>query len=425
MSAPLTLTENEQGGTPKSDDPAVRRSRRADVLRGFGAGAQAVDELLTYNENHFNCEDLGTHQFPLEDEPFVEAWEGYVEEAHTEGAFACLKRHLVQLQFPIQEGISETETYRNAVLRGQLPERSEVSDRGISLQEPDSLRIEVYPTPAGHIPLLITECRADFSTLIQALTRRNEPVPIPDSMGASMVAGYNNWGRIRAYRRAWERRTPNPTETKWKKEFKRLIPRKSLYQDSFIILSNGPYSSVPARTLGLSESEWRKHSLAIRREHECAHYFTRRVFSSMRSNILDEFIADYMGIVAVAGQFRADWLLQFLGLGSFPEYRSGARLENYRGNPPLSEPAFRVLQRLVVEAAENVARFCSSTKCLPRGVHALLMFAHLTLEEMASSSADEYLGDALCTARSATQESARRDVHTADRDSSEDVRSSA
>lgn len=399
MSAPLTPTENEQEGKPKSGDPAVRRSRRADVLRGFGAGVQEVEELLAYNENHFNCEDLGTRQFPLEDEPFVEAWNGYAEEAREEGAFACLKRHLVQLQFPIREGISETDTYRNAVRRGEVPKRHKVGDQGISLREPDSLRIEVHPTPAGHIPLLITECRPDFATLVRALTRRNEPVPVPDSMGASMVAGYNNWGRIWAYRRAWERRTPNPTDAKWKREFKRLIPQKFLYQDSFIILSNGPYSSVPARTLGLSASEWNQCSLVIRREHECAHYFTRRVLSSMRSNVLDEFIADYMGIVAAAGHFRADWLLRFLGLESFPEYRSGARLENYRGDPPLSDSAFQVLQRLVVEAVDNVERFCASTSPPPQGVDALLTFAQLTLEEMASPGAAEYLGDALCTVR--------------------------
>lgn len=404
MPATSTSTDTERIATgPRSQDPAARRRDRANVLRNFGAGPHEIEELLAYNENHFDSENLRAYQFPLNDEPFVEAWERYAEEARKDGALTCLKRHLVQLRFPIREGISETDAYRNATLRGELPEVGNASDKGVSLQAPDALRVKVHPTPAGRIPLLITESRADFSTLVQALTRRNEPAQIPESMGATMVAGYNNWGRIRAYRRDWERRTQNPTEQKWKREFKRLIPKKSLYQDRFIILSDGPYSSVPAHKLGLSECEWRRYSLSIRREHECAHYFTRRVLSSMRSNILDEFIADYMGITAAAGQFRADWLLHFLGLEAYPEYRTGARLENYRGDPPLTEPAFRVLQELVVEAADNVDRFCASAKPSPQGIDALLMFAHLTLEDLASPDACDRLEQALCTANSIRQ----------------------
>lgn len=364
------------------------------MLRTFGAGDREVEELLAYNENHFDCEALRTDPFPLADEPFVEAWERYAQEAEERGTFACLRRHLVQLQFPIREGISETEAYRNATLRGHHPNRFGVCGEGITLEEPESLRIEMHPTPAGRLPFLIAGHRPDFATLVQALTRRNEPVEVPESMGAAMVAGYNNWGRIRDYRRAWERSTSKATEAKWKKEFKRLIPKKSLYQDCFVILSNGPYSSVPAASLGLSKSQWRSRSLAIRREHESAHYFTRRALSSMRSNVLDEFIADYMGIVEATGQFQADWLLRFLGLEAFPEYRTGARLENYKGEPPLSESAFRVLQKLVVEATGNVERFCASVPRVPRGVRALLTFAQLTLEEMASAKGVEHMHDA-------------------------------
>ena len=37
----------------------------------------------------------------------------------------------------------------------------------------------------------------------------------------------------------------------------------------------------------------------------------------MRNNLLDELIADYMGITAAAGQYRSDWFLRFMGWSRF------------------------------------------------------------------------------------------------------------
>lgn len=87
-----------------------------------------------------------------------------------------------------------------------------------------------------------------------------------------------------------------------------MIPpiRNERLQIRFIILSDGFYSAVQASELGLSSEEWKEASLIIRREHEYAHYFTRRVFSSMRNNMLDELIADYMGITQAMGTYRAE-----------------------------------------------------------------------------------------------------------------------
>ena len=66
-------------------------------------------------------------------------------------------------------------------------------------------------------------------------------------MGACMVAGYNNWDRIRRYRQQWSRKNPtNSGKLAWQQEFIRLIPQKHLYHDRFIILSNGVYSNVPS-----------------------------------------------------------------------------------------------------------------------------------------------------------------------------------
>jgi hypothetical protein len=183
-----------------------------------------------------------------------------------------------------------------------------------------------------------------------------------------MVSGYNNWGRIRGLLRQGE-------------EFARITPHRELYQDRFILLSDGPYSAVPAAQLGLGEAAWREMSLVIRPEHECTHYFTRRLFGSMRNNLLDELIADYAGITAALGRFRADWCLRFLS----------ARLEIYRGKPPLSEGAFRILSALLKAAAENLEGFETDLD-QPARIAAL---ASLRLEDLASPEAGALLENAL------------------------------
>lgn len=107
--------------------------------------------------------------------------------------------------------------------------------------------------------------------------------------------------------------------------------------------------------------------------------------------MLDELIADYRGIVGATGYYRADWFLRFLGLESFPYYREGGRLQNYRGQPPLSDRAFKILQALVKAAAENLERFDAehTDKLKDSNIQPLMLtsLTYLTLEELASLEA--------------------------------------
>ena len=71
-----------------------------------------------------------------------------------------------------------------------------------------------------------------------ALTQHNEPAPIPDSLGAMMVAGYNNWDRIRQLKEQWQ---ADHTEDMFgegsAREFQsHVVPNNELYQDRFILL---------------------------------------------------------------------------------------------------------------------------------------------------------------------------------------------
>lgn len=350
---------------------------QADTLSAFGASPGEIKELLRYNENVFDLSALGSGvELPLPDEPFVAVWEQWVEEARERGAFAVLSEHLPQLRFPIREGISGSEAYRAATLRGVSPDDLPEAT-GLPLARPELVEIVLHPSPAGRIPLVIARGREEFAALLRAIARKNEPAPVPDAQGALMISGYNNWARIGAL---------GP-------EFRRLREHKELYQDRFILLSNGPYSAVPAAELGLSEEEWREMSLILRREHECVHYLTRRLFGSMRNNVLDEILADYAGITAAAGRFRADWLLRFLS----------ARLDLYRGDPPLSDGAFRGLRALLEAAAENLERWDGPGDRTLR----VLALASLRLEDLASSEAEALLTKALDVFRKSVTSSRR------------------
>jgi hypothetical protein len=372
----VTLTE------PAAPTDA-RDAARARTLRAFGAGPAETGELLAYNRSVFQ---VPAHvQLPLADEAGVAAWTRYADYAQSRGVLPVLREHFVQLRFPVAEGVSASNTYQAAIRRGVLPERTE----DLVLADPDRLRLFIHPTSAGAVPVLVVPHRGDFEALVHAITRRNEPVPLPPSMGACLVGGYNNWSRVAELRRAWESGAlrVEGAET-WSAAFAVLRARKELYQDRFILLSEGPYSGVPATAMGMDEAEWGRASLTIRLQHECAHYFTRRVLGSMRNNLLDELMADYAGIVAAAGLYRADWALRFLGLEGHDGCRAGGRAWNYRGEPPLSDPAFVVLQRLVraaVERIEAMDRVLGPASRTGEGrARALLVLAELTIEEIAA-----------------------------------------
>ena len=289
----------------------------------------------------------------LAPEPSVAVWAGYREAAIEAGSsvWDVLCSRLPQCQFPIAAGISEQPIYRAATRRGELPANPEPPQ----LERPEALMLDIHPTPAGPIPILTAATRADFVTLVRALLRRNEPAEVPDSMGAVMVAGFNNWDRIARYRADWQRANPLAGAAGWSAAFKALTADRAAYQDRFIILSTGPYSGVSAETLGIDDAaHWQALSLAIRRDHECAHHATIRLFGTMRNHHHDELIADYMGLTAATGRFPADWFLTCLGLEAFPSVRADGRFWNYLGDLPADSDAVGALQALLIRAARRL-----------------------------------------------------------------------
>jgi hypothetical protein len=371
-----------------------RRDARAGILTAFGASGPVVDELLAFGDGAHPPGGQGAlPRLPLPAEPHVEVWQGYAAEAEGPGAWDVLRRRLPQLQFSVRAGISQTEAYRAATRRGEV---ADTQAGALALRSPGDLHVWICHSPAGPIPVLCTAERDDFVLLVRALSCRNEPEPVPESMGACLVTGYNNWDRLRRYQAQWLAGRSGPDVAQaWAAEFRRIIPLRELYQDRFLILTEGPYSGVPAQEMGVAPEEWLRLSRTIRLAHECTHYLTLRLFASVRDHPLDELISDYVGIAAACGGYRADWFLRFVGLEGFPDYREGGRLENYRGRPPLSDAAFRVLQRLVRAAATNLERFDRHhfTGSRASGDRALAVpgLYQTTLEELASSDAEALL----------------------------------
>jgi len=325
-------------------------------LHSLSKDIKVQKEILAYSNNKFVLEDNNIIHFnkDIKDDPFVADWFTYAVEAKKIGVPQTLKNYIVQLNFPIKEGISQTEYYRQATLQGKktsiIPEA-----KGIILKEPQKMELKVYKSIAGHIPVLIVPNRFDFLSIIQALCHKNEPAKIPDSMGAAMIKGVNNWSKIQMLKNNFI--LNNPTQN-WAHHFKNnVIPNKDLYQDKIIVLSDILYSGIPADCVDIDVNKWKEISLQIRLEHECAHYFTLRKFGVMTNSMHDELIADYAGICASYGAFNIEWFLKFIGLENYPTYRSGGRLENYLGTPKLSKEAFEVLKEIVYKAAHNIYKF--------------------------------------------------------------------
>jgi hypothetical protein len=322
------------------------------------------------------------------DEPFVSVWREYAVDVQAAKDIRVLRDRLVQLSFPVKEGISAMPEYLAATRRGLPPPQDGI----LALERPDLCRLFLHETSAGTVPVISVARRADFVALVRVFTMRGEPCHVPDSQGACIVGGYNNWDRVARFRRSWSEAHPRQTFT-----LAGLAALKQEYQDCFLILSEGYYSGVAPESVGLEETAWLRTSFLIRLDHECAHYWTRRVLRSMRNCVIDELLADYCGLLAAVGRYREDWAARFFGLESYPRFRDTGRLANYRGNPPLSDAAFSVLQALTVRAIRNLGEFDrrhSNMIGYPTGIPlVLLTLTKFTLEELAAESRLEMIAE--------------------------------
>ncbi|MFZ9271597.1 MAG: DUF7005 family protein [Prochlorococcaceae cyanobacterium] len=238
---------------------------------------------------------------PLPEEPELLWWRDLLAEGKaTPGAqqasgkelLAALSRALPQLQLPQITGISGSELYKQAVLRGEPLSQAVLAAAGPLPQweQPEALRLWIATHPCGAMPVLHTPSWNDFELLVRALAHRGEPVALADGVHAQAVSGLIHWGLINQLGRQSRAR--------------------------LIVLHEAPYGSVDAMHVpgGMSAGAWLIASTTLRLEHELTHLATKRVLGEMRLNLLDELIADAMGMVAALGCFDAALFGRCLGV---------------------------------------------------------------------------------------------------------------
>ena len=342
-----------------------RISQRRRTLENLGASVQDTDSLLAYNRPLFLPEQLSGLRFPLPDESFVAAWKIYGTAVQHEGSLTALFPYLPEL--------------------APVPQSADGSRRVTGQDFTDACqgRVIAHPTLVGMLPVIVAGSHHDFVVLVQALARRGAAGDLPDSMGALFLGNYKNRSRYDV----------------WLAEHlveaaSGLSVPKEAWIDCFAMLRPGAYSGVAASEFGLTDDEWNRCSLQIRLEHECTHYFTRRVFGAARINVLDELLADFNALRLVIGSYNPDWQRRFLGLEDAVHYRTGGRLENYF-HGSLSAGACAIIIRMVRLAIKTLAEF-DRQEPIARGDTArqaavLAAVACSSLEDLAASDAAERL----------------------------------
>ena len=226
-------------------------------------------------------------------------------------------------QLYIEPSDDALEKYRNVVLRGNEPEKYDLSHFVTS--ERDTL--EYADTPAGKVMCITLHERQDFITFLRIMGNRCAMADIPDTQGASILDGVINWKTINDHREEYFSENQEASDSGWNEEFKRFTSDKKNYTDALIILSVGPYSNTPASSVGIPEDEWIPKSHTIRKYHECTHFICRRKFPEKKDAIWDEVVADAVGIYAAFNRPDTDMEKKFLGIEG--DHYIGGRLENY------------------------------------------------------------------------------------------------
>ena len=247
-----------------------------------------------------------------------------------------------QLLLPIEEGISRSEAFRSAVLRGEKVDR----EPAFTFAAGDTLTC--CDTPAGRAEILFLENREDFVHAYRALGYRCEPADIPPSVGAATILGLFNWEKIHAHEEAWLA----AGNTDWPAEFARFTSDKANYVDTLILLSAGPYSSVPAERVGLDPGEWIGKSIQIRKYHELTHFVCRRKAPEKKDALRDEIYADCIGLLAAFGEYDTHLAEVFLGIET-GVFREGGRLSHYMGAD--TQASVVTARQWIAEAAGRVA----------------------------------------------------------------------
>ena len=357
------------------------------MLASFGHAEATVDEVLAYCANPFDLTKAAGVRFPLDDEPHVADWRRYQSEGGA-GLFDYLQQRVPQFAIPIADGISSSEAYGNVIRKGRAFREADFPGR-LRLEAPSALELQIHEHPMGALPVLIAGTRGDFETLSRALGNRHEPMPVNPSVNAAMITGLVNWDRVNKYRAEWSAKLdPFTADNTWPDEMGRVAKATpGLFFDRLILVTRAPYGGRSAGELGIEmdDAAWQSASTALRIEHEFAHYATKRIYGTMRLNLLGELIADAMGMTHALGSFRARWFLGALGLGQWPALPETARAHTYRSN--LSDEGMRLACDVCGRAATALEQMPAPGPGVASRARYLIALSALTLDVLATADA--------------------------------------
>ena len=223
---------------------------------------------------------------------------------------------------------------------GEALNKYVVSKRPVEFIDPDGIRLEIYDSFAGEIPVIYIKNSRDFEHFITNAAYRGVPPENLSQTGASFIFGKTT---------------------------------------RFIVLSAKPYSGVSASQIGISPEVWQEKSMIIRREHECTHYFTKRRYGLSRNHLHDELIADFFGIYEAFGNYKAELFHKFMGIGG----NSGGRLKFYTAG--LSERLFAAVSETALQASAYLEKYSESSDFLNKSrKERVAVLCETSLTEMCS-----------------------------------------
>ena len=232
-------------------------------------------------------------------------------------AISELAKRFPQLYVAPAEGAQDA--HRNASGRGIAPEGATLDH--FKTTPDDELR--TVDTPAGPIQVLFLQDRTDFETFLQIIGHKSQPVPIARTVGAIAYRGIPDWGAVA---QAYADYVAAGGQD-WASEFNRRAQEPGAFRCELIVISEGPYSNIPASDTPYDEVEWVRISREIRLHHECAHVVCRRTMPDDIAPVWDEITADVTGLICATGSYDAKLAARFLGITSTGY--AGGRLEEY------------------------------------------------------------------------------------------------
>ena len=268
--------------------------------------------------------------------------------ANGKEALEALAQRFPQLYVAPAEGAQDI--HRRAAAFGIEPDGATL-DHFITTPEDELREVD---TPAGPVEVLFLKERADFETFLQIVGHKSSPNPIARTVGAITYRGLVDWGKVAAAKATY-RATGGDD---WPAEFARLAKQPGAFRSELIVISEGPYSNVPANQTPYDEERWLCISREIRLHHECAHVVCRRTMPDDVLPVWDEVTADVVGLLCAIGRYDAALAARFLGVA--PDGYAGGRLAEY-----LSDEQAQRIDEVAAEvfaACAKIEQACGQTQ---------------------------------------------------------------